>query len=79
MDASTKVTPSVSETSSGVTIEQVENLLAERDVWLVNLISAMVLIAVGKHRGITDDTSPISTVLSTEIPISQPSRILPVS
>ena len=36
MDVSTKAIPNVSDSSSGVTLEQVKNLLAERDVHLVN-------------------------------------------
>ena len=35
-DSSTKVTSNVSDSSSGVTLEQVKNLLAKRDVHLAN-------------------------------------------
>ena len=78
-DASAKVTAPVSATSTGVTLEQVENLLSERDVRLVNLISAKSRIAAGKQLEITDDTSPVSIVVPAEIPVSQSSTMLPVS
>ena len=48
-DASAKVTAPVSATSTGVTTEQVENLFAERDVQLVNLITTKLLMAAGKQ------------------------------
>ena len=48
-DASAKVTAPVSATSTGVTMEQVENLFAERDVQLVNLIITKLLMATGKQ------------------------------
>ena len=48
-DASAKVTAPVSATSTGVTMEQVENLFAERDVQLVNLITTKLLMATGKQ------------------------------
>ena len=62
-NASAKVTPPTSEISSGATIEQVENLLAERDVRLVNLLSVKVLAVAGKLPEIIDDTSTVSTVI----------------
>ena len=77
-DASVKVTAPVSATSSSVTMEQVKNLFAERDVWLVDLITEKMLILAGKQL-VIDDTSPDSTVTSTEIPIPQPSVTLPAS
>ena len=59
-------------------MEQVENLFAERDVWLVNLFTEKFLILTGKQL-VIDDTSPVSTVVSTDIPIPQPSATLPTS
>ena len=70
-DAFTEVIPNVSESSSGVTLEQVKNLLAERDVHLVNLLSSREREAAGKQPEITNVTS--------EVPISQSSAVLPVS
>ena len=42
-----EVTPPVSATSTSVTVEQVENLFAERDVRLVDLFSEKFLILTG--------------------------------
>jgi len=67
-DAS-EVTPPVSETSTGVTMEQVKNLFAEWDVRLVDLITEKMMILAGKQP-VIDDTYPISTVESTDIPVS---------
>ena len=77
MDAP-EVTPPVSATITGVTMEQVKNLFAERDVRLVDLFTEKFLILTGKQP-VIDDTSPVSTVESTEIPIPQPSATLPVN
>ena len=55
-DAS-EVTPPVSETSTGVTMEQVKNLFTERDVRLVDLITEKMMILAGKQP-VIDDTSP---------------------
>ena len=79
MDASTEAIPNVSNTSTGVTIEQVKDLLAERHVQLVNLLSSKMLIAAGKQPEVTNDTSPVSIAVTAEIPISQPSATLPMS
>ena len=76
-DAS-EVTPPLSETSSGVTMEQVKNLFAERDVRLVDLITEKMMVLAGKQP-VIDDTLPVSTVESIEIPIPQPSATLPTS
>ena len=78
-DASTEAIPNVSNTSTGVTIEQVKDLLAERDVQLVNLLSSKMLIAAGKQPEETNDPPPISTVVTTESPVSQPSATLPIN
>jgi hypothetical protein len=40
-DASTEVTPNVSDSSCGVTFEQVKSMLAKRDVYLVNWLSSI--------------------------------------
>jgi len=76
-DAS-EVTPPVSETSTGVTMEQVKNLFAERDVQLVNMFTDKLLTLAGKQL-VIDDISPDSTVASTEIHVTQPTVTLPVS
>jgi hypothetical protein len=76
-DAS-EVTPPVSETSSGVTMEQVKNLFAERDVRLVDLITEKMMVLAGKQP-VIDDTLPVSTVECTDIPVSQPLVTLPTS
>ena len=76
-DAS-EVTPPVSETSTGVTMEQVKNFFAERDVRLVDLISEKMMILAGKQP-VIDDMLPVSTVESTDIPVSQSSVTLSAS
>ena len=73
-----EVTPPVSATSTGVTMEQVENLFAKRVVRLVDLFTEKFLILTGKPP-VVNDASPVSTVESTKIPISQPSVTLPAS
>ena len=59
----------MSDSSSGVTLELVKNLLAERDVHLVNLLSSREWEAASKQPEITNVTS--------EVPISQSSAVLP--
>ena len=59
-----EVTPPVSETSTGVTMEQVKNLFAERDVRLVDLITEKMMVLAGKQP-VIDDTLPVSTIEST--------------
>ena len=56
-DISLEVTPSVSATSIGVTMEQVENLFTEREMRLVDMLTDKLLTLVGKQP-IIDDTSP---------------------
>ena len=51
-------------------MEQVKNLFAERDVRLVDLITEKMMILAGKQP-VIDDTLPVSTVESIEIPVSQ--------
>ena len=76
-DAS-EVTPPVSETSTGVAMEQVQNLFVERDVRLVDLITEKMMVLAGKQP-VIDDTLHVSTVESTDIPVSQPLVTLPAS
>ena len=45
---------------------------------LVDLITEKMMILAGKQP-VIDDTSPVSTIESTEIPVSQPSVTLPTS
>jgi hypothetical protein len=59
-------------------MEQAENLFAERNVRLVNLFTEKFLILTGKQP-VIDYTLPVSTVVSTDIPIPQPSATLPTS
>ena len=70
-----EVTPPVSATSTSVTVEQVENLFAEREVRLVDMLTDKLLTLVGKQP-VIDDISPVSTVELSEVPISQPSVTL---
>ena len=74
-DASVKVTAPVSATSSNVTMEQVENLFAEREVRLVDMLTDKLLTLVGKQP-VIDDISPVSTVETTKVPVPQPSVTL---
>ena len=76
--ASAKVTGPVSATSSNVTMEQVENLFAEREVRLVDMLTDKLLTLVGKQP-VIDDISPVSTVETSEVPVSQPTVSLPAS
>ena len=61
-DASTKVTPATSDSSSGVTLEQVHKLLAERDVHWVNWLSSKDKESAGKKPEIADEPPFVSTV-----------------
>ena len=50
-----EVTPHISATSTGVTMEQVENLFAERDVRLVDLFTEKFMILTGvRITGVSD-------------------------
>ena len=49
-DASTEITPAASDSSSGVTLEQIQKLLVERDVHWVNWLSSKDSGATGKNR-----------------------------
>ena len=59
-------------------MEQVENLFAEREVRLVDMLTDKLLTLVGKQP-VIDDISPVSTVETTEVPVPQPSATLLVS
>ena len=78
-DASTEVTPTVSNSSSGVTLDQVKKLLALRDVHWVNSLSSKEREAAGKKPEIGNDSLPISTVAASEVYTPQPSAALPMS
>ena len=77
--ASIEVTPNVSDSSSGVTLEQVQKLLDEWDVHWVNWLSSKEKEAVGKQSDIANDASLISTVVTSKVHVPQPSATLPVS
>ena len=68
----------MSDSSSGVTLEQVKNFLAEQDVHLANWLSSRERKAVGKQPETNNSPSFTSTVTS-EVPISQPLATLPIS
>ena len=54
-DASTEVTPAASASSSGVTIEQIQKLLAEHDVHWVNWLSSKDRESAGKKPESADE------------------------
>jgi len=76
--ASVETISNVSNAPTGVSIEQIENMFAERDVRLVNMFTDKLLTLVGKQL-VIDDISPDSIVETTEVPISQLSVTLPTS
>jgi len=69
----------VSESSSGVTLDQVKKLLAKCDAHWVNWLSSKERKAAGKKPEIANDASPIPTVVTSEVHTSQPSATLLVS
>ena len=69
----------MSDSSSGVTLEQVKKLLAERDVHCVNWLSSREREAAVKQPEIANDTPPVSAAITFEVHTSQPSATLPVS
>jgi hypothetical protein len=81
MELSTNAIPNVSDSSSSVTLEQVKNMLADWDVYLViNWLSSREREATGKQPEITNDPPPtVTTAVTSDVPISQPSATLPVS
>ena len=60
-------------------LNKLKDLLAKQDVQLINLLSSKMLIAAGKQPEETNDPPPISTVVTTESPVSQPSATLPIN
>ena len=60
----------MSDSSSGVTLEQVKNLLAERDVHLVKLLTSREREASGKQPKITNDSPSVANTVTSEVPIS---------
>ena len=75
-DASTEVTPAVSAPSSGVTMEQIHKLLAERDVYWVNWLSSKERESAGKKPETADEHPSVST---SEFYVPQPSVASPTS
>ena len=69
-DTSTEVTPAVSAPSSGVTMEQIQKLLAERDVYWVNWLSSKERESAGKKPETADEHPSVSTF---EFYVPQPS------
>src|SRR6185369_15227767 len=69
-DASTEVTPAATAPPSGVTIEQMQKLLAERDVYWVNWLSSKERESAGKKLETVDEPPSIST---SEFYVPQPS------
>ena len=61
-DASTEVTPAASDPSFGVTMEQIQKLLAERDVYWINWLSSKERESVGKKPEIANEPPFVSTV-----------------
>ena len=78
-DASTEVTPAASAPSSGVTMEQIKKLLAERDVYWVNWLNSKNRESAGKEPEIADEPPSISTVATSEFYVPQPSATSPVN
>ena len=66
-NASIEVTPALSESSSGVTLEQVQKLLAERDVHWVNWLSSKDRESAGKKAEIASEPPSVSTVATFEV------------
>ena len=75
-DASTEVIPAATAPPSGVTMEQIHKLLAERDVYWVNWLSSKEKESAGKKPESADEPPSIST---SEFYIPQPSAASPVS
>ena len=54
-DASTEVTPAATAPPSGVTMEQIQKLLAERDVYWINWLSSKETESAGRKPEIADE------------------------
>ena len=75
-DASTEVTPAASAPSSGVTLDQVQKLLAERDVHWANWLSSKERESAGKKPESAEEPPSVST---SEFYVPQPSATSPVN
>src|SRR6185369_7989130 len=73
-DASTEVTPAVTAPPPGVTMEQIQKLLAERDVYWVNWLSSKERESAGKKPETADEPPSVST---SEFYVPQPSAASP--
>ena len=60
-NASTEVTPTANAPPSGVTMEQIQKLLAEHDVYWVNWLSSKERESAGKKPETTDEQPSVST------------------
>ena len=65
-DASTEVIPAATAPPSGVTMEQIHKLLAERDVHLVNWLSSKDRESAGKKPESADEHPSVSTIATFE-------------
>ena len=75
-DASTEVIPAATAPPSGVTMEQSQKLLAERDVYWVNWLSSKERESAGKKPETADEPPSVST---SEFYVPQPSAASPTS
>jgi hypothetical protein len=75
-DASTEVTPATTTPPSGVTMEQIQKLLAEHDVYWVNWLSSKERDSAAKKPEIADEHPFVST---SEFYVPQPSTASPTS
>ena len=75
-DASTEVTPAATAPPSGVTMEQIQKLLAECDVYWVNWLSSKERESAGKKPESADEPPSVSTF---EFYVPQPSATSPTS
>jgi len=78
-DASTEVTPAASAPSSGVTMEQIQKLLAGRDVYWVNWLRSKERESAGKKPEIADEPPSVSTIATSEFYVPQQSAASPMS
>jgi len=61
IDASTEVTPAVTAPPPGVTMEQIQKLLAERDIYWVNWLNSKERESAGKKPEIADENPSVFT------------------
>ena len=69
----------MSNSSSGVTLDQVKKLLAEHDVHWVNSLSSKEREAAGKNPELTSEPPSVSTISILEFYTPEPSTASPVS